>query len=94
MANANSTPVLKLASATETHIHALVSNKVDQESVEYLRDMLRQAETGDLIGFAIAVMYKKGNYIVNSTGEVHRSPTFALGMLAMLKDHFIRLVKA
>lgn len=86
------TPILKLASQLPTHKAALVPNKVEQECVNYLRTILLEAESGELIGFAIAVMYKKGNYIVNSTGEVHRSPTFALGMLAMLKDHFVKLV--
>ena len=88
------TPILKLAAEFPPHKAALVPNKVYQDCVDELREMLLQAEAGELIGFAIAAMYKKGNYMVNSTGEVYRSPTFALGMVAILKEHFVKLVKA
>jgi hypothetical protein len=54
--------------------------------------MLRQAEAGELIGFAIAAMYSGRDYIVNSTGEVEISPTFARGMVAALDDHFKEMV--
>lgn len=55
-------PTLKLAAEIPSRKPTLIPKKIDQESVNYLREMLRQAETGELIGLAIAAMYKQGNY--------------------------------
>jgi hypothetical protein len=54
--------------------------------------MLRQAEAGGLIGYDIAVMYSGRDYIVNSVGEVEKSPTFARGMVQALDDRLMQKV--
>jgi hypothetical protein len=85
-----SAPIAKLQrSASVTPIHKLttVPNPVYQDVVDQLHEMLRQAEAGELIGFAIAVMYSGRDYEVDAFGEAHRSPTFARGMVRALDDY-------
>ena len=64
----------------------LVPAKISGDTVEALQELLKDAMTGRLIGVAFAAMYKEREYIVDAAGEAKSNPTFALGMLAVLKD--------
>lgn len=81
-------PVSKSATVTPIHKIALVPKVIYQDCVDDLRDMLAAAESGELIGFAIAAMYKGRDYIVNAAGEADESPTFSRGMVKALDDYF------
>lgn len=70
----------------------LVQETISHDTVEALRKLLRAAERGDVIGVAFAVMYKGRDYVVNTAGEAHRSPTFTRGMVKALDDHLMQLV--
>jgi hypothetical protein len=70
----------------------LISENISHDTVEALRDLLTSAERGEIIGIAFAVMYKGRDYIVNTAGEAHRSPTFTRGMVQALDDHLMQRV--
>lgn len=70
----------------------LVQETISHDTVEALRKLLRAAEHGEVIGVAFAVMYKGRDYVVNTAGEAHRSPTFTRGMVKALDDHLMQLV--
>lgn len=56
------------------------------DTVECLRELLTEARQGDLIGLAFCAMYRRRKYLVDTTGEAFRNPTFARGMTAALDD--------
>lgn len=70
----------------------LVQETISHDTIEALRVLLKDAERGEIIGVAFAVMYKGRDYIVNAAGEAYRSPTFARGMVKALDDHLMQKV--
>jgi len=64
----------------------LVHDSLSFDTVECLQELLNLAESGDLIGLAYVAMFKGRTYVVDATGEVRRSPTFARGMVSDLHD--------
>lgn len=70
----------------------LVQDTISHDTVEALRTLLQEAERGEVIGVAMAVMYKGRDYITTSVGEAYRSPTFARGMVQALDDHLMQRV--
>lgn len=72
----------------------LVPDSISRDTIEALQTLLDDAKTGDVIGVAYAVMYKRKDYIVNVAGEAYRSPTFARGMVQVLGDHLIDMIRA
>jgi len=64
----------------------LIPDMVSTDTVECLQLLLQRAKAGEVIGLAFAAMLKQRAYIVNTTGEAHRNPTFARGMVAALDD--------
>lgn len=56
------------------------------DTVECLEELLDEARRGEVIGVAFAAMYRRRKYIVDTTGEAHRNPTFARGCIAALSD--------
>lgn len=70
----------------------LVPDSISRDTTEALRELLNSAERGEIIGVAYAVMYRGRDYIVNTAGEAHRSPTFARGMVQALDDHLMQMV--
>lgn len=70
----------------------LVPDSLPQDTIGTLERLLAQARRGMVLGMAFGVMYKGRKYIVNATGEVRRSPTFARGMVAELSDELHRLI--
>ena len=67
----------------------LMPDTISKDTVEALKTLLADAERGDIIGIACAAMYKGRDFIVNTAGEAHRSPTFARGMVNALDDHLM-----
>lgn len=63
-----------------------LTQMVDHETIRGLESLLQQAKAGELVGIAFAAMYKRRGYVVSTTGEAHRNPTFALGMLQILSQ--------
>jgi hypothetical protein len=57
-----------------------------EETIGYLRDLLEQAEAGEVYGLAVAAMLKQRKYVTHTTGEASRNPTFTRGMLTVLDD--------
>lgn len=64
----------------------LVNHRPSADTIETLRDLLGQAEKGQIIGLAFAAMYRRRVYTVAVTDEANRNPTFARGMVAALDD--------
>lgn len=64
----------------------LVPDEISDDTVDALQELLRDARAGRLIGFAFAGMYRERKYVVNTTGEATRSPTFTRGMVSALDD--------
>lgn len=64
----------------------LIPDTISNETVKSLEQLLREARKGNLIGVAFAAMVKQRGYIVNSSGEAFRNPTFSRGMLRALDD--------
>jgi len=61
-------------------------NALSIDTVECLKELLQDARQGDLIGVAFCAMYRRRKYIVDTTGEAYRNPTFARGMVDALHD--------
>ncbi len=56
----------------------LAPDAISHDTIEALKALLRDAERGEIIGLAFAVMYKgKDLHLMNTAGEAHRSPTSA-----------------
>lgn len=64
----------------------LVPAAVSHDTVKALSELLEEAENGHVIGVAFCAMYKKREFIVDTTGEAFRNPVFTRGMLACLDD--------
>lgn len=64
----------------------LIQDTISTDTVECCRQLLKAAQSGELIGIAFVGMLKRRGFIVNSAGEAHRNPTFSLGMVACLSD--------
>lgn len=71
---------------------SLAPDSLSHDTIEALRMLLKDAEKGEVIGLAFAVMYRGRDYIVNTAGEAHRSPTFTRGMVQALDDHLMHMV--
>jgi hypothetical protein len=72
----------------------LVPDNVSTDTVECLEVLLRRARRGEVIGLAYAAMLKKRNFIVNTAGTAHDSPTFARGMIAALDDELSQRIRS
>lgn len=70
----------------------LAPDSISHDTIEALKVLLEDAKKGEVIGLAFAVMYKGRDYIVNTAGEAHRSPTFTRGMVQALDDHLMQMV--
>lgn len=66
--------------------YRLVPDHISTDTVECLEQLLDGARRGQIIGLAFAAMLKRREYIVNTAGTAHDSPTFARGMVAALDD--------
>lgn len=72
----------------------LIQGEVSHDTLNAAKSLVKDAESGELLGFAIGAMYRQGGYQLNATGEVYRSPTFAIGIVVMLLHKLIKMVVA
>ena len=77
-------PVLKLVPVTPIRKPAAGSIAIQQGCIDTLRDLLRQAEAGQITGIAY-VACKPVGYTYRVVGLARENPTFALGMIEVLK---------
>jgi hypothetical protein len=68
----------------------LVRDSISHDTVYALEELLKAARKGDVIGLAYTAMLKSRQFIVNTAGEPHRNPTFALGMVRLLDDELVQ----
>lgn len=66
--------------------YRLVPDEISPDTIVALEELLAHARKGQLIGIAFVGMYRRREYICNTTGEARRSPTFTRGMLKALDD--------
>lgn len=64
----------------------LVPVERSHDTVEALRELLEEAEAGEVVGLAFAAMYRRRQFITDTAGECHRNPVFTRGMIAALDD--------
>ena len=63
---------------------------VSEETVQALEELLEKARRGEVVGVAVAAMYRKREFTVNTCGDMHRNPTFCRGAVAALADQISR----
>ena len=66
---------------------ALSIEHLSEDTVEVLRQLHAEAESGLIVGFAGAIIYRRREIVVGATGEAVRNPVFARGALCSLDDH-------
>jgi hypothetical protein len=76
---------------TDRRRFRLVPDDVSRETVACLRELLHDAERGELIGIGFAALYRGKECIVNAAGESYKSPLFMQGPVNMLLNYFVRL---
>jgi hypothetical protein len=74
-------------------VYRLVREPASADTIEALDILARLARNGEVVGIAYAVMLKGRRVLVNTTGEAHRSPIFARGMVALLDDSLADIVQ-
>ena len=63
----------------------IVKGPVAMDAIEALEFLLNEARSGELIGLAYGAMLKsRRECYVDTTGEAHRNPIFALGIIGAL----------
>jgi len=72
---------------------ALVKAGSSDDTVACLRKLLKEAESGEIVGVVYAAMLRRREYVINVCGEAHRSPTFSRGMVAALDDHLADMTR-
>ena len=71
---------------------SLVGGITSEETVSLLKEMLKKAENGELLGVALVEVEKKRNFKFWLSGEASRSPTFTLGAVVKLEHELGRLI--
>lgn len=65
--------------------YRLIGDLVSHDTVEILSTLLEEARRGHVIGVALVAMRRRKRYELAITGELDRSPTFALGTVTKLQ---------
>lgn len=68
----------------------VVINHVSSDTAEALSGLHSQAQEGKVIGMAFVAMYNGRFFVTGSTGECHRNPVWALGMVDILRARLRR----
>lgn len=68
-----------------------VANVVDKETVETCRQLLREAERGQVIGMAYVVMERGNQFSADVVGGVRLQPVLAYGVMGALETVIRRL---
>jgi hypothetical protein len=70
----------------------LIQGTISHDTVKAAKTLVADAESGELLGFAVAAIYRQGGYQADATGEAYKSPTFAIGTVIILLYKLIKLV--
>lgn len=65
----------------------VIRERISQETIATLSELLEEAQCGELIGIAGVALYAKRRYQFRLAGEGERSPTFALGAVTGLQTY-------
>lgn len=66
------------------------SRGISTDTINCLKVQVEKAESGDLIGIAMVMMYRDRQFGVQTCGELDRNPTFCRGAVAALDDKLAR----
>lgn len=64
----------------------LVPDTISHDTILALKQLIDGTKRGEVIGLAYAAALRKRAYIVNTTGECWRNPTWSRGIIAALDD--------
>lgn len=64
----------------------LIPDQVSHDTLTALKQLMDGVKRGEVIGLAYAAALKRRAYIVNTTGECHRNPTWSRGIICALDD--------
>jgi hypothetical protein len=64
----------------------LIPDHVSHDTLLALKQLTDGVRKGEVIGLAFAAALKRRAYIVNTTGECWRNPTWSRGIIAALDD--------
>lgn len=65
----------------------LVPDTLSDDTVECLRQLLAEAERGNVMGLAFVALVRDRRFIRNVAGECARNPLYTRGLVAALDDH-------
>lgn len=65
----------------------LVPDTLSDDTVECLRQLLAEAERGNIMGLAFVALVRDRRFIRNVAGECARNPLYTRGLVAALDDH-------
>jgi hypothetical protein len=86
------TPHLKLAPVVSIRKPDPEHDEAAQDCVAVLRDLLKKAERGELIGLITIQMIKNNSYGFHWAGRLEENKTFALGATEVLKGRLLKRV--
>lgn len=69
-----------------------ISGSQSQHTIACATHFAEGALSGEVVGAAIALLYRRRKYTVAICGEAHRDPTWARGVVAALEDELRELV--
>lgn len=69
--------------------YQLIEQHISSDTVEACEQLLASAKAGHIIGLGVVAMLRRRRYLVDTTGEFSRDPTFARGAVLALDD-FLR----
>lgn len=76
-----------MGSSAASVVH-LVRRPAQDETVENLRSLLREAEKGNLVGLVAAVHYGGQQFGYIGSGSLCSNPVLGVGALTMLRERF------
>jgi len=68
------------------NVLSLVPNTVSEETLEELEFLCQEARAGRVVGLACVAIGPRYSYVVNTSGEANRHPTFTRGAIRALDD--------
>lgn len=57
---------------------------ISKDTVRCLRELLAQAEAGDVVGLSYGAIHKHRHYSTHSCGEAYKNPMIAAGIVGSL----------
>lgn len=76
-------------------LHSIVrlnTNGPDKATIQGLTELLREAQSGDVVGIAYVALHKSKRYSMGVIGVAKTTPTFTRGMIKCLDDQVAELI--